>query len=277
MTKVLILLSFLPTLAFSQAWQFQAGSARPLLDVIRELRGQHGWLITYEEGPYLSNSIRMNREKLLAPSMSPVLYKLDSLSATRANQYSLQEKASRMRKLVTEQNASMSIGAFREIPDGRYIYVEPYLWSNDGIARGYTSLLQTAVTLKPITEYATLAAVLNDIISQVRVARNVSISVGMIPGNVFLLQQPLFDIKPGVSARDALINLFSQANRKFPTPITENFCWELVYDPNSKGYFFNVVTVHLTERSSKSPDQREPVGAPINASTDSGSKLVKTQ
>ena len=43
------------------------------------------------------------------------------------------------------------------------------------------------------------------------------------------------------------MDLFNQANRRFPTPITTAFVWELVFDPNSNGFFFNVATVSHTE------------------------------
>ena len=71
------------------------------------------------------------------------------------------------------------------------MFVRPGVWSNDGRTHGYTSLLDTPVFLKPVTEYASLAAMLEDLVAQVATARKVSIGVGMIPDTCFACRHPV--------------------------------------------------------------------------------------
>lgn len=262
-------LALVPVLSSSQTWHFEAPAGRPLVHVIRQLRQSRGWLISYEEGPYEGRNVGTDWEGLRGPTSEPVHFELDPFDEHSNGFEPLDQQLNLVHKLVTQANERLKVGTLREIADNPYIYVEPVLWSNDGVARPYKSLLDTPITLKEVSEYSNLAEIVGDILNQIAAARKVPISLGMLPNNVFYSRRALFDVKPAVNAKVALTDIFNQAFAEIPGKPDWGLCWELLYDANSKGFFFNVVSVARQDSDlrhpvtlSQQPIATKPAGGP---------------
>jgi hypothetical protein len=269
----------IPLLLWGQdLWTVSSRGGRPMLEAVRAANSSFGWVITYEEGPYdATRLIRANTaDRELIPRALPMSFHVETAKLNNAPSLAVTDRLQVIRDLTLQYNKSQTSGTYYATQDGNFIHVRPALWAVNGKAAEYKSPLDNPVSLEPASSYPNLASAINTVAEQAAAASKVSLVVGTMPYNIFLVRKMKFDVPAGLPARKALIELLAQASASSLAIFSpDQFTWELVYDGNSKGYFLNFYTVPNKTKPTPHVSVADALSKLPDPPSNSGSKGTK--
>jgi hypothetical protein len=235
--------------------QTRENDSRPLETAAETLERTYGWIVTYEDPPYVfsldtddvSESIcRSNCDQIehrtLVPRSTPYVYMLDEDKAKEGELGAPTVIAA----LLDAHNRSGNPGKFRalavRVPGGPMVFhIVPYEMRDEhGQSKAYTPLLDTRITIAPGKR--SLEAILNEIEAKLQAATGVEFVTAAIGSNYLTQTAVDFDAQNEV-ARDVLRRLLIE--KSGPSS------WLMMCDPSAfhKICSLNVHRVQLATRT----------------------------
>jgi hypothetical protein len=213
------------------AVHIDARSPRPLLQVLDALRQKYGWVVSYEDPQYTAAADLSEAPAAPAPGQMPApqLPKGGAFSVQFPAKAPEEEKT--LRAIVDSYNQSKLSGRFelRKGAQGNFYVVGTGAHDDKGAIANQSPVLDVPVTVA--AEDRTYTDTITMICQQTSTQSHADITMGIYPRNVF----DYTNVKLGgnkVQARELLLQTLQASKR--------NLYWELLYDPNSKGFFLNI-------------------------------------
>jgi hypothetical protein len=206
-----------------------ANSPRPLVQILDSLREKYGWVVSYEDPQFISkldlvenDDITNHAQKSHLPGGG--LFSVD-FSANAA------EEEKTLELIVDSYNRSNNPGRFelRKSEQRNFSVVGVEARDVHGQMSHQRVLFDVPITLA--TRSRTASETVRLICRQIAAQRGVAVTVGISPRNV-LDQNVLTVGGTNVSARDLLLRTLTAMRR--------TMYWQLLFDPNSKGYFLDI-------------------------------------
>jgi hypothetical protein len=214
---------------------------RPIAKAITMLEARYGWIITYEDPPYVypadiadvTDNVRRDLDKypkgaaprVLVPQGGELSFDYDVTSQTGLPT----DPVTVLQQLLM---ASTHYGQFRLEQDRGIIHVIPTASKGaSGKLAGTKSVLDTLITLpaKERTGIQTLEAVC----AAISHATGVRVIVGTVPLNLFMQHKDQQGVA-GQQARQVLVQLFEMMGNE------RKLSWQLFYGPGTKRYVLNI-------------------------------------
>lgn len=209
----------------------EARSPRPLLQVLEALRQKYGWVVSYEDPQYTAAADLSEPPPPAATGQMPApqLPKGGSLSVQFSAKTPEEEKT--LRAIVDSYNQSKLSGRFelRKGAQGNFYVVGTGAHDDKGAIASQSPVLDVPVTIA--AEDRTYTDTISMICQQTATQSHADITMGIYPRNIF----DYTNVKLGgnkIQAREMLLQTL-EASKK-------NLYWQLLYDPNSKGFFLNI-------------------------------------
>ncbi|HTS35335.1 MAG TPA: hypothetical protein VMH04_06665 [Candidatus Solibacter sp.] len=213
------------------AVHIESRSPRPLLQILDALRNKYGWVVSYEDPQYTAAADLSEPPPAAATGQMPTpqLPKGGSFTVQFSAKAPDEEKT--LRAIVDSYNQSKLSGHFelRKGTTGNLYVVGTGAHDDKGGVANQSPVLDVAVTVA--AEDRTYTDTISMICQQTATQSHADITLGIYPRNVF----DYTNVKLGgnkIQAREMLLQTL-QASKK-------NLFWELLYDPNSKGYYLNL-------------------------------------
>jgi hypothetical protein len=217
--------------------------ARPLAETVTALEKRYGWVITYEEPPYVhpseisdvthlvskaydpANPYDPTKARVLIPKGGTFEFEFFAPLSHDANPQELTLQS----LLAQYRESGLPEGGFRVLRTGSVFHIVPGKVTNHrGVVVPHRSPLDTIISVPAGTR--TAEGMIAEIVERVAKSTGTKVLEGVY-GN--LLRQTR--IEGGVSdepARQALLRTLHAANRKFS--------WRLLYDPGSQVYVLSI-------------------------------------
>jgi hypothetical protein len=215
---------------------------RPLAKAIETLEARYGWIITYEDPPYVHESeiadvTEMVRNplhkskpgqatKVLVPKGGALVIDYDVMADTGLPA----DREAVIQQLLDANSANGNAGKFRLERTGEVLHVIPIASKNGaGTFAQQESVLDAVITL-PAEERSSMQ-MLDAICAAVSQATKTHVEAGMVPLNPFLQHR---DQQGAISekARSVLLNTLERTGT--------NMSWRLYYGPGTKRYVLNI-------------------------------------
>lgn len=242
-------------------------SPRALSAVLFELKAQHNWLLTYEEGPVLASD---ELATVVSPTGLPVLVKrippvsLD-LAPEQVNATDLRQRLAVINSVLAAYVKDDSSDAFRATADGAIIHVDQVSFRGpDGASQAFEPMLTTKISF-PERHFADLYELVYTTINQIGRMRGASIVLGTVPD--FLQQYSISEVANDEPACEVLDRGFAKINgprlaRGLDALV---LTWDLRYDQTGREYWFNITAVKMPPVAKPSP---HPASKPNSANDD---------
>ena len=236
-------------------WTLDSTTGRPLLDLVRELRSQFGWVITYEDPPYDMNHL-VPSDRTFDPVAPRMHFSLPASQIAAVRQGDINARYETVKSFVAQHTAQTRAGdpVFWAEMQGARISIAPMTPmkpSQFATLNPYRSPLSVPVTLSPAGSYANMGAAVQDIVAQASKASGVPIMVGSVPNNIFFNNTVLFDPPEGIAftAAGALGFILSQINAGESAALFPNaqLVWDLLCGGNPNIFVLNVNGVPHSE------------------------------
>ncbi len=236
--RVLLLLALVFSVSAGSNRGRQSGQAltinvvgpRPLAVAVRDLEQRYGWIVTYEDPPYVYEGDVEDITRLVARDYRPTTPKLvGPRSGVFVFDYvvprgmATPDPAVLLRELVEAYNVSGSAGAFALTRTGRVFHVVPAASRDSaGTVRPRLSILDTKITI-PDGERNALGMIesIRDAVNQ---SKGTAIIIGTVPLNL-LARVRLRQGAHNESARAVLLRTLEATGRKLS--------WQLLNDGTS--------------------------------------------
>jgi hypothetical protein len=242
----------------------RANDPRPLLQAIKAIREEYGWIIDYEDPPFFSAHDLSDdtdpRWKAAHPGSDPVWRIAGSAFQSDYPEIATAVPSSPriadiLQKVVSDYNSSGNPGKFsvRKESSSRYSILGTFRKDRDGRDQAVRSILDTAISMPP--EPRTPVETLYTILSILSSATGTRVLPLMVPTNT--LQGPLLTIGgTGVTARTLLLQTLGQANPR------RTLMWDLLFDPdpNTNAYLMNIEVVTKTTQDGSGHVVLRPLG-----------------
>ncbi len=232
----------------SQALRISVDDPRPMASAIEILEKRHGWVITYEDPPYVdpnemsdvTQAVRKDydsqKPRVLVPRGGPFSVDYTIQSGALAPQ-----EAGVLERVVQAHNSTGNPGVFRLLRTGSVFHVVPSMSRNlQGSIQQHNPVLDTIVSAPAGTR--TAYEQLETILAQVSKSARVSLKAGTTPLN-WLANTRVEGSVTNESARAALVRLLSSSSTKFS--------WQLFYGPMTNDYVLNIHVVRGSTEQSK--------------------------
>lgn len=223
--------------------------ARPVLLAAEILEKQYGWVISYEDPPYIHESdlvdvtdeVRKDSEKfkpgqaprVLVPKGGELAFDFDIDPVTEKPA----DPATVIQQLLDAYAFSGHPGVFRLERDGQRLHIIPAAVKNkDGVLVPHQSLLDAPITVA--AQKRNGLASLNAICAAVSEASGTRVVVAGAPANLFVRYQTESGAK-NQRARDFLTNELDRIAG--PAKLS----WKLLYAPDMKAYYLNIHLVSM--------------------------------
>ncbi len=218
-----------------------ANSPHPLDQVLDALRLKYGWAVGYEDPQYtatqdLTEGTSGNTAGLKLPSGGN--FSVD-LSATAPDE----EKT--LRQIVDTYNHSKNPGQFevRSVAGKQFSVVGVAAHDDKGAMAPQTPPLDVQVTLP--SEERALTATLDLLCEQITKQSHIDVAVAVSPRT--LLMKTTTKLGGKAQARELLLQIIEATTHKL--------YWQLLYDPNSKGYLLSIHSLRMPAAPEAKPAQ----------------------
>ena len=217
---------------------------RPLAAAIQVLENRYGWVITYEDPPYVHPSeisdVTLAVRKDYAPTKPKVLIPLGGsfdFSYPVPSTAGDPDEAGVLATMLDAYRGSGHPGVFGLESSGSVVHIVPLMSRNSqDTLEKRTSLLDTRIDL-PARE-RTAFEMIDGVLTAVTAARGVKVGIGTVPMNALLLTHVQGAVK-GETARAALLRTLETTKLKLS--------WRLLCDPGpAAACAFNVHAVKRT-------------------------------
>lgn len=249
-------------------------SPRPLFAICNTLWQRFGWQVTYEENAYdpvTEITHPAGEPKLLVPRFKSTAYRLRIGALSDPRRATATERRDVLLDLVQQHHESGNPGNFAVVQDGEFTQILPAsVVAVGGKREAFQPILDTVVS--PHVAGRAMGEEIRSLVAQVSALGHGSVMLGTIPTNLFIQERALFDVPGPISARQAVRELLSQTGlHRFGGP--PRLVWALTYDPNSGGYYLNIVLLPQAPVSSQPALQLAPEAA--KPSPSAGSKTLQ--
>ena len=224
--------------------------ARPVLLAAEMLEKDYGWVITYEDPPYVhesdlvdvTNEVRRDLDKfkpgeaprVLVPKGGELAFEFDIDPETEKPA----DPAAVIQQLLDAYALTGHPGVFRLEKDGQRLHIIAAAVKNkDGVLVSRQSLLDTPITVAPQKRNG--VELLSAICAAISEASGTRVVAGGAPANLFFRYQTESGAK-NQRARDFLTNELDRIAG------AANLSWQLLYAPDMKTYYLNI---HLVTTS----------------------------
>jgi hypothetical protein len=227
----------------------------PLAETIWAIQNKYNWLINYEEPPVaalneLTDKITPTGHTMLIRSMKPIS---TVLSMQDAESSSTERQLAIINTILAAYKESGASDSFRAIQQGSFIDIVPVsMRGENGQTQAFDPILNTRISF-PETHFANIYSFVQQVIEQVSSKRGVQIVLGEVPNNLF--RQAVVESAQDELARDVLARAFWSMNgpRLAQGLDMAGVTWTLLYDPESRGYWFSTIAVAVKDRVAATP------------------------
>ncbi|MGE5359640.1 MAG: hypothetical protein ACM3NQ_11530 [Bacteroidales bacterium] len=225
------------TASADQALTVSVDDPRPLARAVQALEERHGWVITYEDPPYVDRqeiadvtaSVRKDRSsqpKVLIPRGGPFAFTYSVSGRGEPDELPV------LRGLLEAYASTGYAGVFALVQTGTAFHVVPAMSRNSsGVLETRQSMLDAKISLAD--EDRTVYGMLEAITGAVSLSTGIKLWTGTVPLNLF----GQLHVRGGASnetARTVLLRTLASTGRKFS--------WRLLRGPQPSGW--NVLNVH---------------------------------
>lgn len=222
----------------AQPETLSVNTPRPVGAAMQMLERKYGFVITYEDAPYIHETDIEDHTvpewKLAHPNghraLSPKRGSLEITYQTPPGPIKPDEIRSVIQKILDAHAEKNNPGRFRVLQEGEMFHVIPIqVRGSSGSMMSVNSILDTPISFPE--QKRTLNETLEIIANSVSKARGIKFIVGTVPMNLVLRTYS----RQGATnekARDALISAFKVTNTKLS--------WRILYGPGWKWYVLNV-------------------------------------
>lgn len=210
-----------------------ANNARPLAQVLDALQQKYKWAVDYEDPQFISKMDVVETKETGKSAVDSNLpaqlpaggsFAIDFPSSAPAEEKILQ-------LAVDSYNRSDNPGRFelRSNKQGAFFVVGVKARDSRDQIVNQSALLDEPITLA--NQQRTAVDTINAICQEITKQRSIAVTLGVFPQRV-LAAAPATVGGTKVAARDLLYQTLASINR--------TFCWRLLFDPSSKGYFLDI-------------------------------------
>ncbi len=215
---------------------------RPLADAVDALQKKYGWNINYEDPQFVAKSdlVESADGRYINPvtGAKPHLPNGASFSVDfSAGAGTTPDPAATLKTVVEAYNKSSNPGQFElRVREGYFDVVGIAARDDSGKIQRQSPPLDTVVTMS--AQEMPAKDIVNSICEQISKLTGQSINVGVYPRS--LLGQTITPAAAKLPARDAISKVLSQTL----SGTSKTVHWHLLYDPDTKGYFLNLLMAH---------------------------------
>jgi hypothetical protein len=205
---------------------------RPLAQLVSQLQEAYGFVVTYEDPPFASESdvVPVKNSRASYRELIPRGGAFAPAFAAPPPGATLAENAAMVENIIGQYHATGYPGKFRVIVGKYALHVVPTaVTGRDGALTTMGSLLDTRVSI-PAQEGRTLYDGLTAVFDAVGAATGQRISSATVPINL-LKQSQMEAAFTRVPAREILEQAFHATGRQLS--------WRLLYSPGLQAYYFN--------------------------------------
>jgi hypothetical protein len=253
----------------SAAFEMTTKGPHPLAETIWAIQSKYTWLINYEEPPVVASDelivkVAPTGRTILIRRMKPIS---TVLSTEDVSAGSPERQLTIVNEILEAYEKSGASDSFRATLQGRFIDIAPVSFRGEGGGtQAFDPILSTRISF-PETHFPNMYSLVAQVIEQISSKRSVPITIGEIPNN--LLREPVVESAENEPARDVLARAFWGINgpRLARGQEMAAVTWTLLYDPESRGYWFstNAVTVKNTDDAT-APAKTWPTPLPGDSS-----------
>lgn len=239
-----------------------ANSPRPLVQAISALNEEYGWVVDYEDPPYVSDAElvddtdpqwRANNPG--APGVTIVAggpFQLEYDEGPEITGHEGREAV--LRKVVAAYNRSGNPGKFtlRAEGEGRYSVVGTSVKNQSRQDQNVSPILDTPISLP--AQQRNGEDTVKAILTQLSAKTGVKMGIGSYSMNV-LVQTQVTVGGENVPARSLLLKTFDATKRPL--------IWSLLYDADSKIYFLNISVASRATRDTYGRKRLVPIDLPV--------------
>jgi len=229
-TALIVTLATVASVAAQQASALRVDDPRPLAAMVRMLEQRHGWIVTYEDPPYLfagdwqdvTGAVRRDgkfENRVLIPAGGPFTFEYAGRGAS--------DSAAMLTALLSAYHASGYPGEFRLVRTERegVFHIRPARSRTaDGTLSRRQSLLEVDVQFAG--ENRNGLAALQDILAFVGKARKVRLILGTVPVRL-LAQATISPPRRSEQAAEAILRILEATGH--------TLSWQLFCDPGVSG------------------------------------------
>lgn len=221
-----------------QVVRISVSSGRPLAEAIRTLEKRYGWVITYEDPPYVHSSEiadvtrEVRRDSRKEPRM--LVPRGRGFDFTyRQSQSGHPEAAAILEELLGQYHLSGNPALFRLLGAQPVFHVVPTMARNvHGVLETHHPVLDTSISVA--ADHRTALELLQAILAEVSRSTGIRVYAGTVPTNL-LAGTPATQSITSQRARDAL--------RRTLDATGQTLSWQLFYGPATQDYALNVHAV----------------------------------
>jgi hypothetical protein len=224
-----------------------ANSPRPLEQAVQAVSEEYGWTIDFEDPPYYSKHDLVYEGDPAWRAQHP---DAKGVSRIRSGEFRSQfsespdtrnsaaEQESILKQMAADYNQSGNPGNFSVRSEGRrwFSIVGTAVADDTGAFRQIPPILDTRITISAKGQDA--ASVLKLILSEVSAQRGARVLLGVLPANIFR-STSLASVDAHDQARVLLRMILETTGTKLS--------WKLLFDNNTKVYYFNVLRVEQAQ------------------------------
>jgi hypothetical protein len=225
-----------------------ANGPRPLELAVSRLSDEYGWIVDYEDPPYgpsdvvdaTTPQLRAQNPKGKRVTMVKSAEFQSHFREDRNESDPIASEARVLETVVSDYERNMRIGRFSVRAEGtrRFSVVGTGVLNDAGASNLTRPLLDTPVSVPLETQ--TAARALDTILAALTTQSRTRVSAGMVPVNL-LTQTSVTVGGEHVAVRTLLRQVLSS--------IGHPLRWELLYDPDERAYFFNVLPVRTAAKA----------------------------
>lgn len=223
---------------------FSASDARPVAFAARMLEETYGWIITYEDPPYVNQddlvdvteTVRRDLDKykpgeapkVFAPKGGKFSFEFDVDAATNKPT----SPGVVVQQMLDAYAIAVNPGIFHMETDTERVHIIAGAVKNEkGVVVSRQSLFDASITIPPQKRNG--AQLLDAFCAAVRAASGTRVLIGNVPINLLMRYQTEAGAK-NQNARDFLTH---ELDRMTGRPALS---WQLFYDPQGKAYYLNI-------------------------------------
>lgn len=244
--------------------RISADDGRPMLSIIAKLEAMYGWAITYEDPPYEHDRELVDRsdpefvrehpgKRRLFPSGGHFDFGFD------APNIGFPESRSVLVALLEAYRLSGNPGIYALHSTGSTWHIEPgEILRRDGRKEAAQSILDQAITF-PMGRRTSLET-FQLIIAGLSGQGKAKVALGVFPVNS-LSQSVSTEGPQGEPAKAVLLRVLEDLNKASIEAIGEprRYVWQIMYEPDSKTYYFNMHVVAIEETMPLGGTRRRPI------------------